>query len=71
VVQAIPKRWYIQPKYARIRRGVFRSVPELVAAIKEFIQLNNQNPKPFVWTKKVEDILEKVNHCKAVTVTQH
>jgi hypothetical protein len=33
--------------------------------------LNNQNPKPFVWTKKVDEILAKVNHCKAVTVTAH
>ncbi len=43
----------------RIRRGVFQSVPELIAAIPEFIQINNQNPKPFVWTKKVDQILEK------------
>ena len=55
----------------RLRRGVFKSVPELIAAIQEFIRINNQNPKPFVWTKKVEQILEKVGLCKAVTVTLH
>jgi len=65
------ERWFGEITRKRIRRGVFRSVPELVTAIKEFIRLNNHNPKPFVWTKKVEDILEKVNHCKAVTVTLH
>ena len=65
------ERWFGEITRKRIRRGVFRSVPELVTAIKEFIRLNNQNPKPFVWTKKVEDILEKVNHCKAVTETLH
>jgi len=65
------ERWFGEITRKQIRRGVFHSVPELVTAIKEFIQLNNQNPKPFVWTKKVEDILEKVNHCKAVTDSLH
>lgn len=65
------ERWFGEITRKRIRRGVFKSVPELISAIREFIRLNNQNPKPFVWTKKVEDILEKVNHCKAVTVTPH
>ena len=65
------ERWFGEITRKRIRRGVFKSVPELVSAIKEFIRLNNQNPKPFVWTKKVDEILAKVNHCKAVTVTLH
>jgi transposase len=65
------ERWFGEITRKRIRRGVFKSVSELVAAIKEFIRLNNQNPKPFVWTKKVAQILEKVNHCKAVIETPH
>ncbi len=44
----------------RLRRGVFRSVPELTKAIKEFIAIRNKNPKPFVWTAKAHDILQKV-----------
>jgi transposase len=44
----------------RLRRGVFRSVPELTAAIKEYIAVHNQDPKPFVWTAKAHDILQKV-----------
>lgn len=44
----------------RLRRGVFRSVRELIAAIKEFIAIHNKNPKPFVWTAKANDILQKV-----------
>ena len=32
----------------RLARGVFRSVPELATAIKEYIAVHNQNPKPFV-----------------------
>jgi transposase len=65
------ERWFGEITRKRIRRGVFKSVPELIAAIQEFIRINNQNPKPFVWTKKVDQILEKVGHCKAVTETLH
>lgn len=65
------ERWFGEITRKRIRRGVFRSVPELVAAIDNFINVNNENPKPFVWTKKVDEILEKVSHCKAVLGTPH
>jgi transposase len=65
------ERWFAEITRKRIRRGVFRSVPELVAAIEDFIRMNNENPKPFVWTRKVNDILEKIAHCKAVIGTQH
>jgi len=43
----------------------------LVAVIEEFINLHNQNPKPFVWHKKTEEILHKINHRKAITETLH
>lgn len=65
------ERWFAELARKRIKRGVFRSVPELVSTIKEFIRLNNQQPKPFVWTKKVNQILEKIAHCKAVMGTIH
>ena len=63
------ERWFGEITRKRIRRGIFRSAPELIAAIDEFILVNNRNPKPFVWTKKVEDILEKISHCKAIIET--
>ncbi len=44
----------------RLRNGVFRSVPELTAAIKEYIVAHNENPKPFVWAARAHDILAKV-----------
>jgi transposase len=44
----------------RLERGVFKSVPELIAAIDEYIIAHNENPKPFVWTAKANDILQKV-----------
>ena len=44
----------------RLRRGVFTSVPELVAAIDEYVAQHNVKPKPFIWTASARDILQKV-----------
>ncbi|MBA3756925.1 MAG: transposase, partial [Nitrosomonas sp.] len=44
----------------RLRRGVFTSVPDLISATDEYIAHHNTNPKPFIWTKRVRDILQKV-----------
>ncbi len=49
----------------RLRRGVFTSVPELIAAIDEYISQHNTNPKPFIWTKSARDILQKVIRANA------
>ncbi len=65
------ERWFGEITRKRLRRGVFRSVPELVTAIEEYIRLTNDDPKPFVWTKKADDILKKLAHCKAVIETLH
>jgi transposase len=65
------ERWFAEITRKRIRRGVFCSVPDLVAAIESYIALNNANPKPFRWSKTVEEILAKVGRCKDASVTQH
>lgn len=65
------ERWFGEITRKRIRRGAFKSVKDLIEAIQNYIKTNNQNPKPFVWTKRVDEILDKVNHCKASTVTAH
>jgi transposase len=44
----------------RIRRGAFKSVNELVTAILGYIDEHNESPRPFVWTAKADQILEKV-----------
>jgi len=44
----------------RLRRGVFTSVTELTRAIDEYIAKHNTQPKPFIWTKSAQDILQKV-----------
>ena len=50
----------------RIRRGVFKSVPDLKAAIDEYIAAHNANPKAFIWTAKASDILAKVTRARVV-----
>ncbi len=44
----------------QLRRGVFANVPDLIAAIDSYIAKHNQKPKPFIWTAKANDILQKV-----------
>ncbi|HLJ86954.1 MAG TPA: IS630 family transposase [Candidatus Angelobacter sp.] len=48
----------------RLRRGIFRSVEELIVAMDEYIRRHNQAPKPFIWTAKATDILEKVKRAR-------
>jgi transposase len=52
----------------RIRRGVFRSIAELHAAINAYLAEHNANPKPFVWTKSAEAILTKLDRCPVPSV---
>jgi transposase len=54
------ERFFRSISMDRLDRGIFRSVPELITAIDEYIAVHNQNPKPFVWTAKANDILQKV-----------
>ena len=65
------ERWFGELTQKRIRRGVFHSVPELIDVIYQYLDVYNENPRPFVWTAKVDDILEKVSKCKAILETLH
>jgi transposase len=55
----------------RIRRGVFHSVEELKAAIMEYLEHRNANPKPYHWTAKPDAILAKVAKAKDTLRTLH
>ena len=55
----------------RIRRGVFRDVEELVTAIGDYIDRHNKSPKPFIWTAKAADILEKVKRARRALNNPH
>ncbi len=50
----------------RLRRGIFHDVEELIMAIGDYIDKHNDKPKPFLWTAKAADILEKVKRARAV-----
>ncbi len=54
------ERWFRELTDKAIRRGVFHSVNDLVTAIEDYLKVNNDNPKPFVWTATAEQILAKV-----------
>jgi transposase len=60
------ERWFREITDKRIRRGVFKSVAQLIEAIGAYIDEHNDNPRPFIWTAKAEDILEKVRRARAV-----
>ncbi len=58
------ERWLRELTTKRIRRDSFPSVPDLIAAIGEFLEAWNENPKPFVWHATVESILAKLSGCR-------
>jgi transposase len=59
------ERWFRELTEKAIRRGVFPSVPDLIAAIERYLAAHNQDPKPFVWTAQVDAIVEKVSRARA------
>jgi transposase len=52
----------------QIRRGVFQDLEQLITAIGDYIDLHNENPKPFIWTAKASDILEKVTRARTALI---
>ena len=54
------ERWFAKITEQRIRRGVFKSVDDLISAIDDYIAAHNQNPKPFVWRASADVILDRV-----------
>jgi len=65
------ERWFREITDKRIRRGTFKSVPDLIAAIKEYMENHNQNPRVFVWTAPAEKILTKIAKCKEALAALH
>ena len=54
------ERWFAALTEKRVRRGSYRSTKQLQEAIRDFIQLTNEDPKPFTWTKSADDILAAI-----------
>jgi transposase len=66
------ERFFGEITAKRIRRGTFRSVPVLEAAIREYLEHHNTSPKPFVWTASADLILNKVKKvCERISNSEH
>jgi transposase len=65
------ERFFAEITRNRIRRGAFNSVAELKNAIHDYLDNHNADPKPFVWTKSANQILEKVARAKQALESQH
>jgi len=66
------ERWFAKITEQRIRRGAFKSVDQLISDIDQYIEANNQSPKPFVWTATAELILGRVERvCKRTNRSPH
>jgi transposase len=55
----------------RLKRGAFQSVIELHRAVDDYLQQHNADPEPFVWTKPVDAILDKVSRAKQTLESLH
>jgi transposase len=65
------ERWFREITDKRIRRGTFRNVRALIAAITQYLENHNQNPHVFVWSAPVERILAKIAKCKEALDAPH
>ena len=66
------ERWFAALTEKQIRRGVHRNVRELESAIKHYLAVTNESPRPFVWTKTADEILASVaRFCARTSETGH
>jgi transposase len=65
------ERWFALLTQRQIKRGSHTSVQELEQAIREFITVNNQQPKPFRWTKSADQILASITRFATSTLAVH
>jgi transposase len=66
------ERWFAALTEKQIRRGTHRSVRELETAIKRYLALTNESPKPFVWSKTADEILASISRfCQRTLETAH
>jgi len=81
---SLVERWFAELTNKQLRRNAFKSVPQLKAAILDFIAAHQADPKPFAWTKSADEILASIarfaqrtseihaaQHLSRTTVTGH
>ena len=65
------ERWFAALTTKQLRRGTHRSVTALKRAIREFIEVTNEHPTPFVWTKSADEILASIRRFAQRTLAAH
>jgi transposase len=66
------ERWFAELTTKKLRRGAHRSVRQLNADIRAWIDTWNADPKPFVWTKTADQILDSIaRYCHRINESRH
>lgn len=66
------ERWFALISERQIKRGTHRSTVELERAIREYLNIYNEDPKPFIWTKTADEILSSLaRFCKRISDSGH
>jgi transposase len=66
------ERWFAELTSKKLRRGTHTSVRQLNTDIRAWIDTWNDNPRPYVWTKTADQILESIaNYCKRINDSRH
>jgi transposase len=66
------ERWFAELTTKKLRRGAHRSVRQLNADIRDWIETWNGDPKPYVWTKTADQILESIaTYCNRINESRH
>ena len=66
------ERWFAALTQKQIKRGAHRSTRALEATIREYIAVTNEDPKPFIWTKTADEIIDSVaRFCQRISNSGH
>jgi transposase len=66
------ERWFAELTARKLRRGTHRSVRQLNADIRDWLANWNENPRPYVWTKTAQDILDSLaSYCERISDSGH
>ena len=66
------ERWFGELTNKKLRRGAHRSVRDLNTDIRDWVNTWNENPRPFVWTKTADEILDSIaRYCTRINESRH
>jgi transposase len=66
------ERWFAELTARKLRRGTHRSVAELNADIEDWVEHWNEDPRPYVWVKSADEILDSLaGYCNVINGSRH